>query len=484
MRRTWPFLILIFLLAACRQDETEPTATTDAAATNTTVSTATATRPQATPTHAATPTPSPEPQPGLTIADQTLDDSGLILVERVISLTPGVIALYADESGELGDFITYVAVPSGTTADVSLSLSPFQATEILHARLFSDEDENNVPDDIQAPLVEVTFRVDVTAALPSLTIADQTINTAGQLRIDAAAVPGPSWIVIHNDLDGELGDIVGFFPVSTETTYPLTMTIQWRDALPQLQAVLYQDAGERGRFEPNTDTPLIIQGQTIAIPFHANLPLDMFVLDQPVVDGTITVERVVSNGPGWLVVYNDDNGQPGLIIGFVPLEPGLNTAINIPLQENSLTFTLYLWLHEDSGTPGEFDYPVADDVIRVEGRLPTPFAVRTNTNNYLIARDQPFDNGEVIVTNVVLNEPGWVVIHNNAAGELGEVIGQVWVPRGVSRELVVPIDLDGLTTTLHVVLYTDQGEAQVFDGEDTPFRISGRVIRVPIFLTD
>src|SRR5690606_10529642 len=108
------------------------------------------------------------------------------------------------------------------------------------------------------------FAVEITATLPSLTIADQTINETGQLRIDAAAAPGPAWIVIHNDQDGELGDIVGFFPLSAETTYPLTMTIQWRDALPQLQAVLYQDAGERGRFEPDTDTPLVIQGQTIA----------------------------------------------------------------------------------------------------------------------------------------------------------------------------------------------------------------------------
>ncbi len=484
MRRTWPFLLLIFLLMACQQDENEPTATTAAAATNPTVATATATRPQATPTRAATPTPAPQPEPGLTIADQTLDDSGQILVASVTSLTPGVLALYTDDAGEPGDFITYVTIPSGTTTDVSVTLSPLQATTTLHARLFADEDENNVPDDIQAPLVEASFAVEITATLPSLTIADQTVNEAGQLRIDAAAAPGPAWIVIHNDQDGELGEIVGFFPLSAETTYPLTMTIQWRDALPQLQAVIYQDAGERGRFEPDTDTPLVIQGQTIATPFHANLPLNVTVLDQPVVDGTITVERVVSNGPGWLVVYNDDNGQPGLIIGFVPLEPGLNTAVTIPLQENILTFTLYLWLHEDSGTPGEFDYPVGDDVVRVDGRLPTPFAVRTNTSNYLIARDQPFDTGEVVVTNVVLNEPGWVVIHNDAAGELGDVIGQVWVPEGVSRELVVPIDLDGLTTTLHVVLYTDGGEAQVFDAEDTPFRISGRVIRVPIFLTD
>ena len=84
---------------------------------------------------------------------------------------------------------------------------------------------------------------------------------------------------------------------------------------------------------------------------------------------------------------------------------------------------------------------------------------------------------------VVMGAPGWVVIHNDANGELGEIIGQVWVPAGISRELVVPFDLDGLTPTLHVALYTDEGQAQVFDAEDTPWRVSGRVISVPIFLT-
>ncbi|MBK9053785.1 MAG: hypothetical protein IPL78_23630 [Chloroflexi bacterium] len=411
---------LILLLVACQQDNDGTATTTNAAATPATTSPHAATGP---PTRAATPTPTPEPQPGVVISDQIIDDSGRILVESVTSLVPAVLAIYTDEAGDPADFLTFVSVGIGTTTEVALTLNPLQATPTLHLRLYADEDADNVPDDLDEPLAEASFAVSLEATLPSLTIGDQTVNEAGQLRLDAAAVPGPAWVVIHNDNDGELGDIVGFYPVSPETTYPLTMTIRWHEALPQLQAVLYQDAGERGRFEPSTDLPLLVQGQTINIPFRVTLLPNVTVLDQPVINNTIVIERVVSNGPGWLVVYADDGGSPGLIIGFTPLEDGLNLAVPVALNRNALTDTLYIWLHEDTDDIGLFEFPVADEVVRVDERIPDPFFLRTNINNYLIARDQPFDEGQVVVTNVVIRGPGWVVIHNDANGELGDIIG-------------------------------------------------------------
>ncbi|MBK9050325.1 MAG: hypothetical protein IPL78_05185 [Chloroflexi bacterium] len=483
LRRNWLFLLLILFLVACQQDNNGTTTTPDAAATP--VTTATPTRPQATPTRSATPTPTPEPQPGVIISDQTVDDSGRVLVESVTSLVPAVLALYTDEAGDPADFLAFVSVAAGTTTEVALTLNPLQATPTLHIRLYADEDADNIPDDLDEPLAEASIVVSLEATLPSLTVGDQAVNEAGQLRLDAAAVPGPAWVVIHNDNDGELGDIVGFYPLSPATTYPLTMTIRWHEALPQLQAVLYQDAGERGRFEPGTDSPLLVQGQSINIPFRVTLLPDVTVLDQPVINNQIVIERVISNGPGWLVVYADDGGRPGLIIGFTPLEDGLNLAVPVALNRNALTDTLYIWLHEDTDDIGLFEFPVADEVVRVDERIPDPFFLRTNINNYLIARDQPFDEGQVVVTNVVIRGPGWVVIHNDANGELGDIIGQTWVPAGVSREVVVEIDLDGLTTTLHVAIYSDQGEAESFNiADDLPFRFSGRVISVPIFLTD
>jgi hypothetical protein len=209
------------------------------------------------------------------------------------------------------------------------------------------------------------------------------------------------------------------------------------------------------------------------------------VLDQPVINNQVVIERVVSNGPGWLVVYTDDgSGRPNLIIGYTHLQDGLNTAVTVSLQPNTATPTLFIWLHQDEDIIGTFEYPRTDAAVRLNGRLPLPFSFRTNINSYLIARDQPLTEGPIMVSHAVTLEPGWVVIYNDVAGEPGEIIGQAWVPAGVSREIEVLVDPDGITATLYVALHRDLGQPQQFEAADVPMLVSGRAIIVPIFLMD
>ncbi|MDW7733221.1 MAG: cupredoxin family copper-binding protein, partial [Methanolobus sp.] len=44
------------------------------------------------------------------------------------------------------------------------------------------------------------------------------------------------------------------------------------------------------------------------------------VTDQPIVNGTVTVDEVVSDGPGWIVIHADENATPGPVIGHSPVE--------------------------------------------------------------------------------------------------------------------------------------------------------------------
>lgn len=488
MLRRFSFLFLLILfLAACRQEESDPTVIveTPAAATPTLPTFATSTLPLPTPTLPATATPTPEPQPALRIDDQRIDDSGRVLIQTVTSLTPSLLAFYTESNGEPGEFLTFISIPMGTSDQIELTLNPLQVTDTLFARLYADTNQDNIPDDPAAPLVQTAFTLDLAVTVPTLIINDQTVDEAGQLRLDGGTVIGPSWVVIHNEVNGAPGEIVGFYPLTPETSYPLTMTIRWREAVPQMQAMLYHDGGERGRFDPTTDMPLLRQGQPITVSFRASLPLDVTVLDQPVINNQIVIERVISNGPGWLVVYTDDgSGRPNLIIGYTHLEDGLNTAVTVSLQPNAHTSTLYIWLHEDEDTIGTFEYPRTDAAVRLNGRLPLPFSFRTNVNNYLIARDQMLTDGPIIVSHAVTVESGWVVIYNDMAGEPGEIIGQTWIPAGVSREIEVLVAMDEVTPTLYVALHRDLGQPQQFDEADLSMLVSGRAIIVPIFLLD
>jgi hypothetical protein len=83
-------------------------------------------------------------------------------------------------------------------------------------------------------------------------------------------------------------------------------------------------------------------------------------VDQTLTDGTVTVPRVVSTGPGWLVIYNDDNGQPGDVIGHRRLLPGETTDAAVEIDTDALTETLHAIVHVDLPEVRTFDYPDGD----------------------------------------------------------------------------------------------------------------------------
>lgn len=77
----------------------------------------------------------------------------------------------------------------------------------------------------------------------------------------------------------------------------------------------------------------------------------------------ITVDTVVSDGPGWVVVYNDQDGEPYHVIGVASVEDGENTDVEVELYANDITETVYVMLHEDTGQEGTFEYG-QDDLDR------------------------------------------------------------------------------------------------------------------------
>ncbi|MBK9613797.1 hypothetical protein [Candidatus Amarobacter glycogenicus] len=76
----------------------------------------------------------------------------------------------------------------------------------------------------------------------------------------------------------------------------------------------------------------------------------------------------------------------------------------------------------------------------------------------------------VTVPLVVAETAVWVVIHTDNEGELGNIIGQTWVPAGINREVVVRIDAAQITPTLYAVLHVDAGTLQEGEpgGTDVP----------------
>ncbi len=96
--------------------------------------------------------------------------------------------------------------------------------------------------------------------------------------------------------------------------------------------------------------------------------------------------------------------------------------------------------------------------------------------------EQAVENGTVTVPEVVAAEAGWIVIHaDNGSGAPGPVIGQTAVEVGINSDVVVEIDADAATDTLHAMLHVDAGEAGVYEfpGDDVPVRVDGTVVNEP-----
>ncbi len=484
-------IMCLLLLAACKDGES--TAVTTPLPTNTAVTTAAPTVIPATAT--ATPQPTPS-SPTVTASDQPLTDNGQVTIASVTVPEAAWLVIHAQHDGQVGEVLGETAVPPGTSSDISVTIDPLQATSQLVAMLHQDAAEIGTfefpgPD---APWLEdgtavaAGFAVDIRVARPEITIANQEILDDGLLQVESVYAINPGWLLIQNDDDGAMGDLLGFTAVHAGLNENLTISIQWRKATPTLHAVLYEDRERTNQLDfPEGDLPVIVNGQPILATFTVTLPPDIFVLDQPVIDGKIVVDRVISNGPGWLVVYYDDGGLPGLIIGSAPLADGLNEMVEVEVVESAVTEQLHLQIHDDEDPIGEFNFPGADNPRQYRGRLLATTTFLTDAGNYLVAEDQSLVEKIVNIPLVVIGEPAWLVIRNGREPQAGTILGRVWLPPGINRNIAVELALDPELTydALAAVLHTDAEEFEQFEypnGDDRPLEYNGRIIYAPFNL--
>ena len=197
-------------------------------------------------------------------------------------------------------------------------------------------------------------------------------------------------------------------------------------------------------------------------------------------DGRLIISNVIIPDAGWLVIYQDEAGEPGAILGYARLVPGENSPITITIAARDATPTLFAQLHEDAGTYGLFEYPGPDiplddgtDIIaesfQVDIQLPVP-AIE-------VAEQMISSDGLAHIKGVFALEPGWLVIHNRENGEVGPAIGQIPVQSGQNDDLAFPIRWNIASTELLAGLYEDKEQPGGFDQDtDLPVLDEGSAI--------
>jgi plastocyanin len=102
----------------------------------------------------------------------------------------------------------------------------------------------------------------------------------------------------------------------------------------------------------------------------------VFVNDQDASDGTVVIEDVHATEPGWIVIHINQDGAPGAVIGFAPVEAGENHDVVVEIDLDQAAPGLFAMLHLDGGTHGEYEFPGEDAPVFIEDDIVNvPFSV-------------------------------------------------------------------------------------------------------------
>jgi plastocyanin/glucose/arabinose dehydrogenase len=212
----------------------------------------------------------------------------------------------------------------------------------------------------------------------------------------------------------------------------------------------------------------------------------VIVNTQDILNDSVVILQVVSQGPGWLVVHNQQDGKVGADIGHSALITGTNQNVRVRLDVSKLTPNLYAMLHIDAGAVGTYEFPGADVPVVYQGAVVNvPFKANLAIPAAEVTvQDQVLQNNSVTIGVVVSNGPGWLVVHAQAAGKVGPDIGHTALVDGLNKNVVVNLDPKGITDVLYAMLHTDAGVVGTYEfpGADVPVTQSGNLVNKPFRL--
>ncbi|MGA9099913.1 MAG: hypothetical protein WB392_13385 [Methanotrichaceae archaeon] len=130
--------------------------------------------------------------------------------------------------------------------------------------------------------------------------------------------------------------------------------------------------------EPNQTTEASQAVETVVPSFRPEPYLS--VRDQNVEDnhGYAIIDEAFSDGPGWVVVYNENyvpySRAISSPIGYTHVDDGLNRIVKVKLNMALVSDKLYAVLFKDEGQVGTFEYPGSDYPLDIHAETIYPFS--------------------------------------------------------------------------------------------------------------
>ena len=201
----------------------------------------------------------------------------------------------------------------------------------------------------------------------------------------------------------------------------------------------------------------------------------IYFYDQPIVDDIIVVEDTFSEVEGWIVIYNNDNGQRGNILGYSPINKWYTLYVQVELSQENRTPILHAMMHADEGIVGNFE-PEIDQPIRKHNDPENDYfesiQIGDELEPLLEVSNQKIVNNKIVIDKAISSGPGWIVVFSVNNGEIRNVLGKKAIFHGINEEVEVRLNESGRTNRVTVSLIHDYGTAGEFEymSIDVPYK--------------
>ncbi|MDP3725516.1 MAG: hypothetical protein Q8R20_03555 [Nanoarchaeota archaeon] len=123
----------------------------------------------------------------------------------------------------------------------------------------------------------------------------------------------------------------------------------------------------------------------------------------------------------------------------------------------------------DSLAEGEGAATSSKDKVAPSTKSPVPVSTGVSGEGSLSVSDQEFGDS-ISISSVTLGSAGWIAIHEDRDGGLGNILGAGWFPAGMSENVEVNLLRGTVPGALyHAVLRSDDGDREFDHTKDAPF---------------
>ena len=319
----------------------------------------------------------------MSVSDQFIDNT--VIVDTVVMSQDGFVVVHADNGeGAPGDVIGVAPISAAMSIDVTVELDG-EPTDMIFPMLHFDTDtmgeyEFGTVDGADAPVaIDGAVATKPIYTVPHMRISDQAIVPGdsqilqgGTFHVNSVLSDGPGFVVIHADSgDGTPGEVIGYQAVESGLTTDFTIGLEG-ETTPVLFPMLHVDDNTEGEYEFGTvdgaDAPVSVNNEVVVFPIDATPSITYAGVLQ---GNMLTIEKAVIDEGGWLVIHADNGSDaPGAVIGAQRLTEGVNFDINIELDADGITETLFPMLHYDTDEIGVYEFGTvdgADAPVSVDG---------------------------------------------------------------------------------------------------------------------